>query len=66
MLMERFGLSKRKASRMYTRVKSAYEVVALSERADQPAGMIRQAEVMLNEALARTDDLAVAEGVDPE
>lgn len=63
-LMERFGLSKRKASRMYIRVKAAYEMVKLAESAAQPAGVLRQAQVMVNEALTEPTDPATPQTVD--
>lgn len=63
-LMERFGLSKRKASRMYIRVKAAYEMVKLAETAAQPAGILRQAQIMVNEALTEPTDPATPQTVD--
>lgn len=63
-LMERFGLSKRKASRMYVRVKAPYEMVKASETAAQPAGVLRQAQMMVDEALTEPDDPATPQTVD--
>lgn len=50
-LMERFGLSKRRARRVYLRVKEGYDLVRLSEQAGQPVEVIKQAQDLVNESL---------------